>query len=232
MSDLESRIAETNAQKIADWRKANPSTQITESILLEILGLETLSGSNLNSSNLSGSNLSGVNLSGSNALWADFTGSNLSGSNLSGSNFSGSTFYCSNLSGTYLRGSKLSWADFTGSNLSRSNLSLTNLTETNLREVNSSGATIPGYIPLKTPSGEGDIRATPDGWRVSLGCWQHRTLSELQLIIADKVDWPEARGDEREKRRPFLVAVAALMEAQIAYYPNLIAELEEKWKRS
>ena len=174
----------TNAEKIADWRLANPHPQITEDILLKILGLETLRRADLR--------------------WADLYDADLTGANLYGAD---------------LQGANLCWVELSGADLSG----------VNLRGATLKGVDLPGYMPLKTPSGDGDIRATPYGWRVTIGCWDNRTLEDLKALIADKVDWPEAKGDEREKRRPFLVAVAALMEAQAAYYPNLITELAEKW---
>lgn len=226
---------ETNAEKIADWRRKYPGTQITEAILLTILRLDTLSWADLRWTDLSGSNLSGVDL-----RWADLSRANLSRADLRGADLTSVVLTEANLSGAvlteaYLPGSVLTEADLSGAKLSwadlrSANLSGVNLSGAKLRGTNLSGDTLPGYMPLKTPSGEGDIRATPDGWRVSLGCWEDKTLSDLQDLIADKVDWPEARGNERERRRPFLVAVAALMEAQAAYYPNLIDQLAEKWK--
>lgn len=204
----------SNAQKIADWRLANPHTQITEAILLTVLGLETLRRADLCGADLYNADLRWANLYG-----AELCGAVLREADLRWANLSWADLYDADLCEANLYGADLWWAD----------LGWVNLSGVNLHRANLSGADLPGYMPLKTPSGEGDIRATPDGWRVRLGCWDNKTLEDLKALIADDVEWPEAEGDEREKRRPFLVATAALMEAQAAYYPNLITELAEKW---
>lgn len=48
--------------------------------------------------------------------------------------------------------------------------------------------------------------------------------------IEDRAEWPEAHGEEREFRRPMLVAVLALCEAHIAQQPaDIITKLADKW---
>ena len=57
-----------NAQKIQAWRDANPTTLITEAILLDLLGLKTLWGADLQGANLWGADLRDANLRDAN-LW-------------------------------------------------------------------------------------------------------------------------------------------------------------------
>lgn len=52
-----------NHQKISDYRKANPNTQFTEALILDILNLETLVGADLVGVQLSNADLRGVDLS-------------------------------------------------------------------------------------------------------------------------------------------------------------------------
>jgi len=72
-----------NAQKIWAWRDANPTTLITEAILLDILGLKTLWDANLRSANLQYANLQGADLQGANIQDADLRDADLQGAVLS-----------------------------------------------------------------------------------------------------------------------------------------------------
>ena len=76
-------------------------------------------------------------------------------------------------------------------------------------------------------SGEGALYPTHEGWRISIGCWRDKTLAEFDQLLADEIDWPEAHGEEREKRRPLLAAYRALADAFITSCP---ADLIDQYK--
>ena len=81
------------------------------------------------------------------------------------------------------------------------------------------------------PSGETIFMPTPPGWYLTVGCWEGN-LEDFKAIIAREEGWPEARGDEVTRRRPALQAVAALCEAHMCLYPDIIEELAEKWQET
>jgi len=163
----------TPAAKIQAWRDANPTTRITQGVLLGILGLANLRGANLGDADLQGADLQDV----------DLQGANLGGANLGGA---------------YLGG-----ADLGGAN--RLTMQLRGM-----------------------PSGELILFPTPDGWRLYVGCWKG-TPDELRALVAQNDGWPEARGDEIAKRRPYLEAALALVDLHIAANPDVIADLAARW---
>ena len=169
---------------------------------------------------LSWANLRGANLSG-----ADLSGADLSGANLSGANLSGADLSVANLSGA-----DLSWA-----NLSVANLSWANLRGADLSWANLSGAR-GGVLAIDgLPSGPMRLAPTPDGWALRVGCWGDGTTTynpaALRELIAG-TDWPQAKGDEQDRRRPGLTAVADLCDAHAAANPDLIADLAKRWGTS
>lgn len=124
------------------------------------------------------------------------------------------------LSGADLSGADLSWANLFGANLSGVNLSGADLSGANLSGANLSGALHEHILPINAgASGMGALYPQAEGWRVAIGCWRHHTLDDLDDLIADRVDWPEAVGEERERRRPLLAAIRATCDAFIDQMP-------------
>lgn len=124
------------------------------------------------------------------------------------------------LSGADLSGADLSWANLFGANLSGVNLSGADLSGANLSGANLSGALHEHIMPINAgASGMGALYPQAEGWRVAIGCWRHHTLDDLDDLIADRVDWPEAVGEERERRRPLLAAIRATCDAFIDQMP-------------
>ena len=191
----------SNAELIAQWRSENPAVRIIATVICEILGL-------------------GPDLRG-----ADLRGADLSGADLSGANLRGADLRVANLSGAELRRCNLRYADLTGADLRRCNLRYAHL----------DGADLRGVEPLSiaafaTPSGCGWIAPTPDGWQVSIGCWKFHTLDDLRALVeAPDTEWPEARGEECERRRPVLRGLLAWLEAHATYYAKDVAQLRERW---
>ena len=191
----------SNAELIAQWRSENPAVRIIATVICEILGL-------------------GPDLRG-----ADLRGADLSGADLSGANLRGADLRVANLSGAELRRCNLRYADLTGADLRRCNLRYAHLDGADLRPVEPSSITA-----FTTPSGRGWIAPTPDGWQVSIGCWKFHTLDDLRALVeAPDTEWPEARGEECERRRPVLRGLLAWLEAHATYYAKDVAQLRERW---
>lgn len=145
-----------------------------------------------------------------------------------------------NLRYANLRGADLRGADLRGADLRGANLSGVDLWEADLRGVDFRGATLlsanlrdtnwQGLQVTGLPSGQFILTPTPDGWQLQVGCWFGTPKSLAELIAKDD-DWPEAEGDEIERRRPGLQAMLNLVEAHTALYPTLIDELKGRWPK-
>ena len=118
----------------------------------------------------------------------------------------------------------LSWADLSWADLSGADLSGADLRGANL----SSGAVFLSLSGL--PSGLANLWPTPDGWRVSVGCWAG-TVDDLATLIEGEEGWPEAdTPEERALRRPGLRAWIALCRDHIARHPDVVPELVKRWE--
>ena len=156
---------------------------------------------------------------------ADLRGADLRDADLRDADLRGA-----NLRGANLRGTDLRDADLRGADLRDADLYGVNLTGINLRGANLSWAARAARILHLEglPSGETIFMPTPTGWYLTVGCWGGN-LEDFKTLIASDEGWPEARGSEVTRRRPSLQAVAALCEAHMCLYPNIIEELAEKW---
>ena len=132
-----------------------------------------------------------------------------------------------------LRWADLRWADLRDADLRWADLRGANLTGINLRGANLRWAARAARILHLEglPSGETIFMPTPTGWYLTVGCWEGN-LEDFKALIAREEGWPEARGDEVTRRRPALQAVAALCEAHMCLYPDIIEELAEKWQET
>lgn len=111
---------------------------------------------------------------------------------------------------TTLRRSNLSGADLHGADLHGADLYGANLYGADLRGANLYGAIHEHIMPINAgASGMGTLYPRADGWHVSIGCWRHHTLEDFADLLADRINWPEAVGEERERRRPLLRAIHA-----------------------
>ena len=134
-----------------------------------------------------------------------------------------------NLRGAYLRDADLRGADLRGAYLRDADLCGANLCGANLRDADLRGADWRGLHIDGLPSGQVTLTPTPEGWDLTIGCWQHKTLADLAALIAGEITPPEARGPEIERRRPSWVAVLALCEAHAGMHPDVIEALAAKW---
>ena len=128
-----------------------------------------------------------------------------------------------------LREVNLREADLRGANLRGADLRGADLRGANLWGANLWGAEWHGLRIDGLPSGQVTLMPTPDGWDLTIGCWQHKTLADLAALIAGEITPPEARGPEIERRRPSWVAVLALCEAHAGMHPDVIEALAAKW---
>ena len=153
----------------------------------------------------------------------------LSLANLGGADLGGADLWGANLRGADLWGADLGGANLRGANLWGADLGGANLWGANLRGADLWGANYWGGMPISTPSGEGYLIPTPDGWHITIGCWRNHTLDDLRALIEDRAEWPEATGTLRERRRPILAAVLTLAQAHTEYHADLIPALAKKW---
>ena len=144
----------TNAEKIQEWRTANPHAVLTEQVLKQVLDLPTLGGADLYGADLYGANLYG----------ADLCGAYLYGAYLYGADLCGANLY-----NTDLRNANLCWANLCGARMHRANLEK---------------ACIPGmlYVTGLHPY-PAFLTPTPHGWTLTIGCWTG-TIPELRTLIA------------------------------------------------
>lgn len=78
------------------------------------------------------------------------------------------------------------------------------------------------------PSGGVILIPTCDGWDLSVGCWSG-SVSDLEKLIATNEGWPEAIGEECDRRRPGLQALIALCRAHMDANASVITELADRW---
>ena len=209
----------TNAAKIAEWRRNHEWQRLTEPALRDILGVANLQGANLQGENLQDTDLQGANLGNANLQGADLRNADLRDADLQGADLRYANLRYANLWGTDLEG-----ADLQGANLGNANLRYANLRDANLRDAN-----LWGGMAISTPSGSGYFIPTAEGWRITIGCWSNKTLDELRALVETDVDWPEATGVERDRRRPILAAQLALCEAHAEYHTDKLTTAVEKW---
>ena len=117
-------------------------------------------------------------------------------------------------------------ANATTPDLRGANLRGANLRGADLRDTSGASGVAMGVSGL--PSGASTLYPTPDGWRLTVGCWQG-TPDTLRTMIASDDGWPEATGAECARRRPSLQALLALCEDHIARHPDTITDLAAKW---
>ena len=182
---------------------------------------------NLSEANLNGANLSWANLHGANLSEANLNGANLNGANLRWANLRWANLIWANLYGANLCGADLCGADLSEADLRGANLSWANLSEANLNGARGGVLAIDGL-----PSGPVRLIPTLDGWSLRIGCWGDGTATYGPAALRDLIagtDWPEAEGEEQDRRRPGLAAVADLCDAHAAANPDLIADLAKRW---
>ena len=173
-----------------------------------------LRGAYLRGADLCGANLRGAYLRDADLCDADLRDADLRGADLRDAYLRGADLRDADLRGAYLRGAYLRDADLRDADLRGADW----------RDADWRGLHIDGL-----PSGQVTLTPTPEGWDLTIGCWQHKTLADLAALIAGEITPPEARGPEIERRRPSWVAVLALCEAHAGMHPDVIEALAAKW---
>ena len=163
-----------------------------------------------------------IDLSGLDLRWAILADATLADAILVDADLTGA-----HLSGADLTGADLSGADLTGADLRGADLPGADLTGADLRGAILRGAK--GVISFgTTPSGVARMIPLPGGfWWLTIGCWSGTTYDLRTLIDGD--DWPEAQGDEQDRRRPILAALADLADAQATYRHDWLEAVVERW---
>ena len=172
-------------------------------------------------------NLRGADLTGADLTRSALTGADLRWANLTRADLTGADLTRADLSGANLRGADLRWANLYGANLRGADLRWANLNGANLYGARGEVLAIDGL-----PSGPVRLIPTLDGWSLRIGCWGDGTATYGPAALRDLIagtDWPEAEGEEQDRRRPGLAAVADLCDAHAAANPDLIADLAKRW---
>ena len=163
---------------------------------------------------------------------ADLSEADLSEADLRGANLRGADLRDANLRDAYLYNAYLYNANLYGANLERADLCDANLRGANLRHVCLRDADLSWTkwhgMTATTPSGPATLTPTPNGWHLSIGCWDG-TIQDLRDLITGDAPWPAAAGTERARRRPILTALADMCDAHTAYYSGVIEALAALW---
>ena len=168
----------------------------------------------------------GADLGSANLGSADLRSANLRSADLRSANLRSA-----NLGFADLGSADLGFADLRSANLRSADLRSANLGSANLRFADLRSANLVGTTCLSVtglPSGHAILAPLPDGWRLTVGCW-NGTVVELRELIAREEDWPEATGDEIERRRPMLSALADMCDAWIAVNGVALEQVQTKW---
>ena len=214
---------------------AESAADVRAAVLEAAKAKADLSGADLREANLSGANLRWADLSGADLREADLRWADLREADLREADLSGADLREADLREADLRWADLRWADLreadlSGADLRWANLRWANLRWANLRWADLSGASSRVVLAVRgLPSGPVEFKPTPDGWRISIGCWREHTTDELRALIAQDEGWPEARGAQVIARRPMLAAVADLCDAWAADRADVLAEIVAKW---
>lgn len=118
--------------------------------------------------------------------------------------------------------------DLRGADMRGANLYDADLYGADLRGANLYDARWGGLEINRLPSGTLHLTPTPEGWRITLGCW-NGTPDQLRDLIAQDQGWPDAEGDEITRRRPYIEAALALCDLHMQDHAETITMLAEKW---
>ncbi|MFL0459096.1 pentapeptide repeat-containing protein [Kytococcus sedentarius] len=161
--------------------------------------------------------LSRLDLSNAELRWANLRWANLSGADLRGADLRGADLHGADLSRAALGGADLRGAEMTYANLSKTNLRGAHLSR-------AWGVALLGEVP----SGPAWMVPLPNGtWRLTVGCWDGTTYELRTLIEGD--DWPEAEGDEQDRRRPILTSLADHADNLAAYHDDWLQAVVKRW---
>ena len=196
-----------------------------------------LSGLDLRYMNLSGADFTGSSLASADLRYSDLSGAqfiraNLRRARLSVTNLRDANFHGADLGGATLRYTDLSSAYMYRTDLRNTDLRHANLYDVDLYDADLRHAQLTGLLIDGLPSGHLIFIPTPDGWYLTVGCWEG-TTDELREMISKDNGWPEARGKEISLRRPMLEAMASACDSYAAANPDAVADVKraaDRWK--
>ena len=198
-----------------------------------------LSGLDLRYMNLSGADFTGSSLASADLRYSDLSGAqfiraNLRRARLSVTNLRDANFHGADLGGATLRYTDLSSAYMYRTDLRNTDLRHANLYDVDLYDADLRHAQLTGLLIDGLPSGHLIFIPTPDGWYLTVGCWEG-TTDELREMISKDNGWPEARGKEISLRRPMLEAMASACDSYAAANPDAVADVKraaDRWKEN
>lgn len=208
-----------------------------------------LSGLHLSRLDLHGVDFRGADLRGTKFREADLSDADMTGARMSQAIFPDAdlrraTLNYADLYRTCLFRADLREADFIGANLFRADLYRADLRSANLRDADLrdadlsytvlTGANFVGLVLDGLPSGRLVFIPTPEGWHLTIGCWDG-TTDELRAMIAKDEGWPSAEGEEITVRRPMLEAAADMCDSYTAANPHAVADMKsaaDRWKEN
>lgn len=207
----------SNAEKIQQWRDEHPGERLTAATLQNIIGTD------LSDAELFGADLRDADLYRAYMPGADLRFAKLDDADLYHATLYDADFYGASLYGANMYGADLENADMRGAILYGANLDRAFVRGAALRNNRAGLLTIDGAHPYRA-----ELVPTPYGWVLTIGCW-NGTVDELRDLIAKDEGWPEATGEEIEKRRPILEAIADFCDAHIDRHAGLIDDLAKRW---
>ena len=176
------------------------------------------------------SDLTRTNFGGSNLTRADFTEANLVRAYLSSANCCEANFYSADLGAVTASHANFDSAYMYRTDLRHSYLRYSNLSGVDIHEADLRYANLTGLLASGLPSGNLTFIPTPEGWGLTIGCWEG-TTDELREMIAKDEGWPEAEGEQITERRPMLEGMVAACDAYAAAHPNAVAQAKSSADR-
>lgn len=198
---------------------------------LDLSGLD-LSYLDLPYADLRRSNLTRTNFRHSNLSGASFTRAKMNNAYLCGANFYNAYFCEADLGGSIARHANFHGAYLYRTDMRHVKLRHSNLTDVDLHDADLRYASLIGLLASGMPSGNLTFIPTPEGWHLTIGCWEG-TTAELRAMIAKDDGWPEAEGEKITARRPMLEAAADMCDAYAAAHTEALAEAKataDRWK--
>lgn len=191
-------------------------------------------GADLRGTEFRGADLSDADMTGARMSQATFPDADLRRATLDYADLYRAYFYRADMRdadfrGANLRGADLYRADMRGADLFSANLRDADLFYTVLIDAN-----LIGLITDGLPSGHLIFIPTPEGWHLTIGCWDG-TTDELREMISKDYDWPGAEGEQITERRPMLEAAADMCDAYANAHPDAVAEVKsaaDRWKEN
>ena len=144
---------------------------------------------------------------------ADLRGADLNGAKLLGVN---------------LRSADLRYANLLGADLNGAKLLGVNLRGVNLRGADLHGVDLCIFQLRGLPSGEVICWPTPSGWQLRIDRWTG-DVEALDALINGDGDWPETQEEEKDKRRPGMQALIAMLRAHQEYHGDYVPSLQQQW---